>query len=165
MDQDQRRLDGAVQDRAGTRNVALFLFGFTVTLSGSAMVPVALTFAVLGQGGGPGEVGVVLGAETLALVVLLLVGGVVADRLPRKLVMVTADLARCVGQAVLAAALFAGHASLPLLAGMALVLGAGQAFSAPALSGLIPGLAEADRLQRLNAAVGIARSAAQVAGP
>ena len=147
------------------RNFALFLSGFTVTLTGSTMVPVALTFAVLGQGGGPSQVSLVLGAETLALVVLLLFGGVVADRMPRKVVMATADVVRCAGQAVLAAVLFTGVAPLPLLMGMALILGAGQAFSAPALTGLVPVLVPASHLQRANALIGVARSTAQIAGP
>ena len=52
-----------------------------------AMVPVALTFAVLNEGHGTADVGYVLAAETVPLVALLLVGGVVADRFGRRAAM------------------------------------------------------------------------------
>ncbi|MCW6510657.1 MFS transporter [Lichenifustis flavocetrariae] len=149
----------------GERNFRLFFFGYLVSLTGSAMVPVALTFAILECGGSAGRVGLVLGSETAALVLLLLAGGVVGDRLSRKTVMVTADLGRCVAQALLAALLFSGHASLWLLMGLAVLLGAGQAFFGPALTGLVPEITGAARLQDANAWLGTARSLGQIAGP
>ena len=78
----------------GERNFRLFFTGYIASLVGSAMVPVALTFAVLDQGDGTAAVGYVLGAETVPLVVLLLLGGVVADRAPRRVAMVGADVVR-----------------------------------------------------------------------
>ena len=66
----------------GERNFRLFFTAYITSLVGSAMVPVALTFAVLDQGDGTAAVGYVLAAETVPLVVLLLLGGVVADRSP-----------------------------------------------------------------------------------
>ena len=56
------------------------------------MVGIALAFAVLELGGSATEVGIVLACRTLPLVATLLVGGVVADRVSRRAVMVTADL-------------------------------------------------------------------------
>src|ERR1700753_4508061 len=75
----------------GERNFRLFFTGYITSLVGSAMVPVALTFAVLNQGDGTDAVGYVLGAETVPLVALLLLGGVVADRVPRRAGMLRAD--------------------------------------------------------------------------
>src|SRR5262249_46638599 len=83
------------------RNFRSFFVGYSTSLFGQAMVPVALTFAVLAHGG-TREVGYVLGAQLVPQVGLALFGGVLADRLPRKFVMITADLVRCVSELLLA---------------------------------------------------------------
>jgi Transmembrane secretion effector len=149
----------------GERNFRLFLAGYTASLIGSAMVPVALTFAVLDQGHGVVAVSAVLAAEFVPLVALLLVGGVTADRFPRRASMLTADVVRCASEALLAVALLTGSATLGEMIVLAGVLGAGQAFYNPALTGLMPQLASAERLQQANAFRGIATSTGQVVGP
>lgn len=147
------------------RNFRLFLTGYTASLIGSAMVPVALTFAVLDQGHGVVAVSAVLAAEFVPLVTLLLLGGVTADRFPRRASMLTADVVRCLSEALLAVALLTGSASLAEMIVLAGVLGAGQAFYNPALTGLIPQLATPERLQQANALRGVATSTGQVIGP
>jgi len=77
-----------------TRNFWLFFSGYAVSLVGSSMVPVALAFAVLNEGRGADAIGYVLAAETVPLVALLLLGGVIADRFSRRLTMLGADLVR-----------------------------------------------------------------------
>ena len=62
---------------------------------GDRMVNVALAFAVIGIGGSASEIGLVLAARTAALVASLLLGGVVADRVSRRAIMVGADLPGC----------------------------------------------------------------------
>ncbi|MHB1807843.1 MAG: hypothetical protein ACYCU0_00900 [Solirubrobacteraceae bacterium] len=99
------------------RNVRLFFTGYTTSLVGASMVPVALTFAVLNEGYGTAEVGYVLAAETLPLVALLLLGGLIADRFPRRASMLGADVVRFVSEGVLAGLLLTG--SPPLWALMA----------------------------------------------
>lgn len=142
-----------------------FLAGYATSLVGATMVPVALTFAVLGEGYGTDEVGYVLAAETVPLVVLLLAGGVLADRLSRRTVMVAADVVRAGSEALLAVLLLTG--SPPLWAFMVLagVLGAGQAFFSPALTGLVPELVPPEQLQEANALRGLATSVGTVVGP
>lgn len=149
----------------GERNFRLFLTGYTASLIGSAMVPVALTFAVLDQGHGVVAVSAVLAAEFVPLVALLLLGGVIADRVPRRAAMLTADVVRCLSEALLALALLTGSASLWEVIVLAGVLGAGQAFFGPALTGLVPQLASPERLQQANALRGVATSTGQVLGP
>jgi MFS family permease len=149
----------------GERNFRLFFVGYTTSLIGTFMVPVALTFAVLAQGGTTADVGYVLAAETVPLVALLLVGGVIADRFPRKVSMVGADIARFASEGFLAALILTG--SPPLWAFMALagVLGAGTAFFNPALTGLFPEMVSPGRLQQANALRGVALSTGAVIGP
>ena len=157
-----------VTDRLGVlgeRNFRLFFAGYATSLFGAAMVPVALTFAVLNQGYGAADVGYVLAAETVPLVALLLIGGVVADRFPRRVSMVGADLVRFISEGLLAGLLLTG--SPPLWAFMVLagMLGAGQAFFNPAMTGLMPEMVSADRLQQANGLRGVANSTGQVLGP
>ena len=149
----------------GERNFRLFFAGYITSVAGSAMVPVALTFAVLDQGDGTAAVGWVLGAETVPLVALLLLGGVIADRVPRRALMLGADLVRFASEALLAGLLLGGAAPLWSLMALAGVLGAGQAFFNPAMTGLMPEMVSAERLQEANALRGVATSAGQVFGP
>src|SRR3954452_13800576 len=89
-----------------------FLFGAqTVSLLGDGMVNVALAFAVIGEGGGAPEIGLVFTARSAALVACLLAGGVPGDRLPLRSVLIASDLARVASQGVIAAALIAGDPS------------------------------------------------------
>lgn len=129
------------------------------------MVPVALTFAVLQKGRPAADVGYVLATETVPPVVLLLAGGVVADRLSRRTVMITSDIARCASELLLAALVITSSPQLWVFMVLAGVIGAGQAFFNPALTGLIPLIASPGRLQRANALKGAASSAGQIAGP
>ncbi|MGH3401088.1 MAG: MFS transporter [Streptosporangiaceae bacterium] len=159
---------GWLPDRRGVlgeRDFRLFFTGYVVSLVGAAMVPVALTFGVLERGGSAGEVGEVLAAETVPLLVLLLFGGVIADRFSRRTTMVSADAVRFVSEGLLAGLVLSGSPPLWVYIVLAGVLGAGQAFFSPALTGLMPQLVSAGRLQQANALRGMAMSGGQVAGP
>ena len=147
------------------RDYRLFVLGYSASLAGSAMVPVALTFAVLNEGHGTADVGYVLAAETVPLVVLLLVGGVVADRFGRRATMLAADAGRLVSEGLLAVLLLTGSPPLWVFMVLAGVLGAGQALFNPALTGLIPEIVQTERLQQANGLLGVATSTAQVVGP
>src|SRR4051794_1250040 len=75
------------------------LFGAqAISWFGDRMVTIALAFAVLELGGSASEVGLVLAFRMVPLVATLLAGGVVADRLSRRAVMVAADLVRVLTQ-------------------------------------------------------------------
>ena len=149
----------------GERDVRLFFTGYTASLAGSSMVPVALSFAVLKSGHGSGAVGAVLASETVPLVLLLLLGGAIADRLPRRAVMIAADIARLASETVLAVLLASGRPPVLLIMALAAVLGIGQAFFNPALTGFVPQIATDERLQDANALSGLAKAAARVSGP
>jgi len=147
------------------RDFRLFFIGYTTSLVGAAMVPVALTFAVLQEGRAISDVGSVLAAETVPLVVLLLAGGVVADRLSRRTVMISADVLRCISELLLAALVITGSPPLWVFMVLAGVIGAGQAFFNPALTGLLPLVVSPGRLQQANALKGAASSTGQIIGP
>jgi MFS family permease len=147
------------------RDFRRFYVGYAASLLGSAMSSVAIAFALLGAGGTATGLGLVFTANIVPMVAFMLFGGAIADRLGRRRVMLTADLARCAAQAALAAALASGHPSLWLFVAAALAVGAGNAFFSPALSGLPVQLVPPGQLGDANALLGTAQPAAQVAGP
>lgn len=147
------------------RNFALFFAAFSISTLGTAMVPVALAFALLGAGYSASAVGIVLAAQTAPMVFLMLAGGVVGDRWPRRRLMISADLLRCVSQVTLATLLALGHPTLPALMALAACCGVGTAFYGPAESGLIPQVAGAESVKDANSLISLAGSLAAILGP
>lgn len=132
---------------------------------GDRMVAVALAFAVLEIGGSPSAVGLVLAAATAPLAASVLFGGVVADRVPRRALMIAADLLRVATQGTMAVLLLAGAAEVWSLALLAALTGIGTGFFSPAATGLLPELVPARQLQRANALRSSAFSGGEIAGP
>jgi MFS family permease len=147
------------------RNFRRFYIGYVTSVFGTSMSSVAVIFAVLGSGGGAAELGYVMAARIIAQVVFILGGGVLADRLGRRPVMLAADLVRSGAQAALAVALFAGRPRIWLFTTLAALVGAAEAFFGPALGALTAEIAPRDQLGGANALTGLAESAASVAGP
>src|SRR4051794_4615674 len=85
------------------REFRLLFAGETISRLGSAMAPIALAFAVLDLTGSKADLGIVLAVRQACVVVLLLFGGVWADRLPRHRVMVWSNIVTGSSQAVVAA--------------------------------------------------------------
>jgi predicted MFS family arabinose efflux permease len=147
------------------RNFLLFFIGQATSQLGTGMVGVALSFAVLDLTGSVSDLGFVLAAQTVPLVLFLLVGGTVADRLPRRAVMLVSDTARCVTQGILAALLLTGHAQLWHLLALQFLGGTATAFFLPAVTGLTTQVVASDRLQEANALRSLASSSGSIAGP
>jgi predicted MFS family arabinose efflux permease len=140
-------------------------YGQAVSLLGDGMVNVALAFAVIRLDGSASEVGLVFAARMVALVGCLLAGGVIADRVSRRTVMVAADLVRLASQGAMAALLITDSAEVGTLAALAAITGAGSGFFNPASTGLLPAVVSAERLQQANALRGLAMAAGEIAGP
>ena len=157
-------LSGRLGPLAG-RNFRRFYIGYATSMLGTSMSAVAIAFAVLASGGTATSLGVVFAANIVPMVAFMLGGGVLADRLGRRPVMLTADVARCAAQGTLAATLFVGRPHVWLFVAAAFVVGTGNAFFQPALSGLPVQLAPRDQLGNANALFGMVQPAAQVAGP
>jgi MFS family permease len=109
-----------------------FLVAGTASSSlGNSITPIALAFAVLDLGGSATDLGLVVGAFALADVVTVLFGGVLGDRLPRKLMMEGSAAGSALTQAFLAAALIAGFATIPMLGIVGALNGCLSALSQP----------------------------------
>jgi predicted MFS family arabinose efflux permease len=147
------------------RDFRIVLVGQTVSALGSTLVPVALSFAVLDLTGSASELGLVLGSGALALVAFILLGGMIADRVPRQVMMTAADACRCGSQLALGLLLVVGRPPVLLLAGLNAVAGAAAALFTPAAAGLTPALVRPEHLQQANALQQTATAAAEIAGP
>ncbi|MEU0989317.1 MFS transporter [Streptomyces sp. NPDC005953] len=119
------------------RNYVLLTAGAIIANLGSHGAMIAAAFAVIETGGDAGDVGLVAAARTLALVLFLLVGGAVADRLPRHRVMVAANALSCVSQAAFAVLVLGGQAELWQMMVLSALGGTGQAFFNPAAEGML----------------------------
>ena len=147
------------------RPFRLLWLGRTSSSVGDALIPVALAFAVLRIGGGATGLGLVLAAWTIGRASFVAVGGVWADRLPRRAVMIGADITRLCTQAVTAALLF-GHAlQVWELAVLQAVAGAAGGFFMPASTAFVPQTVTAPRLQQANALLSLSQSATNIFGP
>jgi MFS family permease len=147
------------------REFRLFFTGQLVSLLGDAVTPFALAWAVLDLTGSARDLGFVIAANTAPLVIFLLVGGVFADRLPRRGVMLTADVARMAVQAATAALLLSHTAHVWELIVLQALAGTGTAFFNPASTGLTPMTVSPGRLQEANGLRGMSMGLTQFAGP
>lgn len=138
--------------------------GRVLMLFGNGMAQVALAFAVLDVTGSLAQVGLVVGARSVANVSLLLLGGVIADRLPRSLVLRGACVLAAGSQGLLALALLTGQASLPLMVVLSLVNGAAAAANLPAAAALTPQTVPRHLLRQANALIGVAKHAGHLSG-
>ena len=146
-------------------NFRRFYAGYVTSLFGTSMSTVALAFAVLDGGGSAADLGYVFAAGVVPQVAFMLGGGVVADRLGRRPVMLAADLVRFAVQATLAVALLTSAPPIWLFVLLEGLLGTGEAFFTPSLTALTPDIAPPARLSDANALLGVAQSAARVTGP
>ncbi|MGZ4333335.1 MAG: MFS transporter [Gaiellaceae bacterium] len=146
------------------REFRLLFAGRTISVAGSAMAPIALAFAVLGLTGSTADLGIVLAVRQISVIVLLLFGGVWADRLPRHRVMVWSNLTSGLSQAIVATLLLTHHASIAGLAAFAAVNGASSAFFFPASNGIIPQTVPRTLLQQANATLRLGLNATNIGG-
>ncbi|MFG3252708.1 MFS transporter [Streptomyces sp. NPDC048172] len=147
--------------RPAFRRLAL---GRALTFFGNAMAPVVLAFAVLDLGGSAVDVGVVVGARSVSNVALLLFGGLLADRLPRALVLQGAALAAALTQCAVGVVVLADHASLGVLLVLSVVQGAVAAVSVPASAALLPLTVPPEELRPANAYARMGVNTGMIAG-
>jgi MFS family permease len=147
------------------RNFRRVFLAQSVSVFGDGITPIALTFAVLDLTGSGTDLGLVLAAQALPLAGLALVGGVWADRLPRERVMIASDLARAAVQGTTAALLLSGAAEVWMLAALAAMHGAAEAFFRPAAGALLPQIVPGPSLQKANALMGMSDNFGWMVGP
>jgi MFS family permease len=146
------------------RNYTLLTAAAIITNLGSHGALIAAAFAVLQAGGDGGDVGLVAAARTLPLVLFLLIGGAIADRLPRHRVMVAANALNCVSQALFAVVVLSGEPQLWQMMLLTALCGTGQAFFNPAAEGMLMSSVSGEQASRAFALFRMAMHGAAIGG-
>ncbi|MFF8408676.1 MFS transporter [Streptomyces omiyaensis] len=146
-----------------SRRFRLFFTARSASLLADGMLMVSVTTSVLGSGFGATGVGYALAAWMAPIVLLILFGGVLADRFTPQVMMVGADAVRVVAMLVMAALFSGGGVRLWQIMALMAVSGAATAMFQPGLASIVPRVA--DDIQRANALLRIAESMATLIGP
>ncbi|MEU3855854.1 MFS transporter [Streptomyces sp. NPDC028722] len=152
-------------DRPAHRDpdVLRWLGAYTSSMLGDSVYYLALSWAAV-QAGSPARAGLVMSASALPRAVLLLGGGVVADRLGPRRVVIGSDAVRCAAVLTVAALLFLTSPGLWPLALLALVFGTVDAVFLPAVGALPARITGTGQLARVQGMRGLAIRFANVAG-
>lgn len=142
-----------------------FFVGQVVNRAGTSMAGVALAFAVLGISSSPAALGLVVAAWTVPMVGFMLLGGAIADRLPRALVLRGCALLTGALQAVTAVLVLTSTAEVWHLVVLQLLAGTVFAVSYPALHGMVPILLPVAERKAGFLLIGQAESLVTIVGP
>lgn len=146
-----------------SRDFALFFAARALARLGDTMLPVALAAGLLQHGYGVGAVGLAMAASAASFAGLVIFGGVIADRISTRKLMIGADVVRLFTQSIAAGLFFTGHVVLWQICAIGAVNGVAGAVFQPGVASTV--LRLATDVQGANGAIRIAESAAQLAGP
>ena len=148
-----------------SRPFAWLWAGQTVSALGDGAYTVALAWAVLDLTGSATDMGIVLVARSVPMLLFLLIGGVAADRLSRRLVMLASDAGRAVAVLAIAALEWLGVLQVWHLVALAFFFGIVSGFFMPAYSSIAPELVEVEALPSANGLNGLSRQVGMLLGP
>jgi MFS family permease len=148
-----------------SKDFRLLWAGQTISLVGDGAFLVALGWKSFSLTGSKSTLALVLLAHGTAMLTTLLIGGALADRYPRRTLMIISDVARLVVMVALAAIDFAGGLNVGLLVALAVCYGLGDGFFYPAFGGIVPLVVDQHHIASANALIGLSRQGAFVAGP
>ncbi|MHB1595265.1 MAG: MFS transporter [Streptosporangiaceae bacterium] len=134
------------------------------SLVGVSFAVLALTRSSAHPAGSTAALSYVLAAQIAPSLVFLLIGGVVADRIPPQRVIVAANLMVALGEGAFGILVLTSHPSLWLMIGLEVVTGTGVAIFYPASMALLPRLVPADQLPQASALSRLTMNAATMAG-
>lgn len=147
------------------RSFRLLFIGRTLSMTGDAVIPVALGLAITMATDSPGALALVLACAMIPKLLLLPLGGVAGDRFNARTVALAMDVVRCATQLLVGAQLLGSNPNLAVLAVASAIGGAAGAFAMPTVSPLVRGTVEGDGLLRANALMGVASSSTRLGGP
>jgi MFS family permease len=148
-----------------SRPFALLWLGQTISTLGDGAYLTALAWQVLILTGSGAAMGIVLIATSVPRVLFMLLGGVIADRLPRRLVMLWADAGRAIAVGAIAVLSYTNTLQFWQLIALGLLFGLSQAFFLPAYQSIAPQLVEIEALPSANALNGLTREIGILVGP
>jgi MFS family permease len=142
---------------------ALLISGILTVIAMSAF-PIALAVTVLDAGGSATTLGLILAVRVLSGVLLAPVGGVWADRLPRRTILILADGFRAIMGSVVVF-IDPKNISMWILGGIVVLMGVSDAFGGPAAGAIMPSILPDHLLPAGNVVRGIALKGSTIAGP
>ncbi|MCY0933337.1 MFS transporter [Streptomyces sp. H34-S4] len=145
-------------------NVLRWLTAYTASLVGDSVYFVALAWSAQ-KAAGPTEVGLVMAAGALPRALLMLGGGVLADRIDPRRVILGSDALRCLLILSVAAVIALSAPALWILVAVALVFGAVDALFVPAIGALPARITSSDQLARVTGMRSLSMRLSQIAGP
>ena len=156
---------GTATDRPAHRdpNVLRWLGAYASSMAGDGVYYVALSWAAV-QAGSPAQAGLVMSVSALPRAVLMLGGGVIADRFGPRRVVIGSDAVRCAAVLAVAALLFLTGPGLWPLAALALVFGIVDAVFIPAVGALPARITGKGQLARVQGMRGLAYRFAVIFG-
>jgi len=140
------------------------MLGNAVNMLGGSIFIIGMGWTVA-QIGGPKAYGLIFTAYFLGHLPLLLYGGMVVDKMPRRTVALVADIAQALLVSIAVIFLWAGFGEIETLLVVTFLTGGAGAFSIPAIGALVPDLVEEELLPQANAIRGMAMTAAWMLGP
>ncbi|MFF2372720.1 MFS transporter [Agromyces sp. NPDC058110] len=150
----------------GVAQYRLLAVALAASLLSAGAWLVAAVWQVVELGGTPVDLSLVAVGSSLGLVLAVLIGGVAADRIPQRRILITVEVVR--GAAFVVAAVLAATGVIEVwhIALISFVLGVADGFFYPAYSAWLPALLPADQLLAANGIEGVLRPAVmQAAGP
>ena len=149
-----------------TPQYRILTIALLMSLLGAGVWLVAVVWQVIALGGGPADLSLVATGASVGLVGAVLIGGVAADRIPQKRILVTVEAVKAVAIGTAAVLTFTGSVEIWHLAAVGFVLGACDGFFYPAYSALLPAVLPAEELLAANGIEGMLRpTVMQAAGP
>jgi MFS family permease len=141
-----------------------YYVGSVTSWLGTAMAPIGLAFAVLAFSRSPSALGLVLAARSIPLVAFMIIGGAVADRISRSRLLRLSNLGSAITQGAVAALLLCGSRNLWMIIILELANGTFNAFTTPAMAGIVPQLVKAGSQQSANSLLSAGRALTSIAG-
>lgn len=148
-----------------TRAFSLLWAGQTVSRLGDSLYRIALAWWVLEETGSPVAMGSVMIVSVLPLVITVLVGGTLADRLPRARVMLASDLLRGLLVGLIAGLALTDALTMWMIYIAAATFGMVDAFFQPAYAAVVPEITPRESLTSANSLNSLSQQLAEVAGP
>lgn len=153
-----------MQNKLFTRNFTLLLLGQVFSLLGNGTLRFAMSMYVLEKTGSAAVFGTLLAVSMVPTILLTPFGGVLADRVDRRKIMVGLDLTSGIA-VLLAAAVFADGRGIAVTAALMIVLSVLGAFESPTVQACVPQMLSGDNILKGNAAVNQANAVSGLVTP
>jgi len=147
------------------RSFALLWSGQTVSRIGDSLFRIALSWWILEETGSAAAMGTLAVFSMVPMLLFLLIGGVVVDRLPRFRIMLTADFVNMIVVGLVTLLAYADRLALWHIYAASVVFGLAEAFFMPAYNASVPQIVPAEERPSANSLTSLSWQISGVVGP